>query len=93
MQFELLSLLPPLLAILLALLTRNVIPALFCGVWLGATMLNGWNPATGLCRHAVRAAIILSDSGCGLRQAAGLFSNHKIGMFSHPIFNPVPQSK
>nr|WP_298414030.1 Na+/H+ antiporter NhaC family protein [uncultured Halomonas sp.] len=48
MQFELLSLLPPLLAILLALLTRNVIPALFCGVWLGATMVNGWNPAAGL---------------------------------------------
>lgn len=48
MQFELLSLLPPLLAILLALATRNVLPALFCGVWLGATMLNGWNPAAGL---------------------------------------------
>lgn len=48
MQFELLSLLPPLLAIVLALVTRNVIPALFCGVWLGATMLNGWNPAAGL---------------------------------------------
>ena len=40
MSFGLLSLLPPLLAILLALATRNVIPALFCGVWLGATMLK-----------------------------------------------------
>ncbi|MFD2191434.1 Na+/H+ antiporter NhaC family protein [Pistricoccus aurantiacus] len=48
MEFASLSLLPPLLAIALALLTRNVIPALFCGVWLGATMLNGWNPLIGL---------------------------------------------
>lgn len=43
MSFGLFSLFPPLLAILLALVTRNVIPALFCGVWLGATMLSGGN--------------------------------------------------
>ncbi|WNK20199.1 Na+/H+ antiporter NhaC family protein [Halomonas piscis] len=48
MSFGLYSLLPPLLAIVLALVTRNVIPALFCGIWLGATMLSGGNPAAGL---------------------------------------------
>lgn len=48
MTFGIFSLLPPLLAIVLALVTRNVIPALFCGVWLGATMLVGGNPAIGL---------------------------------------------
>lgn len=48
MTFGAFSLLPPLLAIVLALVTRNVIPALFCGVWLGATMLVGGNPAAGL---------------------------------------------
>ncbi|OLO12220.1 sodium:proton antiporter [Chromohalobacter japonicus] len=48
MSFGLFSLFPPLLAIILALVTRNVIPALFCGVWLGATMLSGGNPAAGL---------------------------------------------
>ncbi|WP_136247150.1 Na+/H+ antiporter NhaC family protein [Halomonas borealis] len=48
MSFGILSLLPPVLAIVLALVTRNVIPALFCGVWLGATMLAGGNPAAGL---------------------------------------------
>ncbi|QEM80149.1 Na+/H+ antiporter NhaC family protein [Halomonas binhaiensis] len=47
MSFGLFSLLPPLLAIVLALATRNVIPALFCGVWLGATMLADYNPAAG----------------------------------------------
>ncbi|CBV40969.1 Na+/H+ antiporter NhaC family protein [Halomonas elongata] len=48
MSFGPFSLLPPVLAIVLALATRNVIPALFCGVWLGATMLSGGNPAAGL---------------------------------------------
>ncbi len=48
MEFGILSLLPPVIAIVLALITRNVIPALFAGVWLGATMLYGWNPFLGL---------------------------------------------
>ena len=34
------SVLPPLVAILIALLLRNVIPALLIGVWLGATLLR-----------------------------------------------------
>lgn len=48
MEFGILSLLPPVLAIVLALVTRNVIPALFAGVWLGATMIHSWNPFMGL---------------------------------------------
>jgi Na+/H+ antiporter NhaC len=39
-----LSLLPPLLAILLALVFREVLLSLFAGVWLGALLLNGWDP-------------------------------------------------
>jgi Na+/H+ antiporter NhaC len=39
-----LSLLPPLLAIALALITREVILSLFAGVWLGALLLVNWNP-------------------------------------------------
>ncbi len=39
-----LSILPPLLAIGLALLTRQVLVALFLGVWVGAWILYGWNP-------------------------------------------------
>jgi Na+/H+ antiporter NhaC len=45
------SLLPPLLAIVLALLFRQVIPALFAGVWLGAWIIAGQDVAaifTGL---------------------------------------------
>ncbi|WP_051415803.1 Na+/H+ antiporter NhaC family protein [Nocardiopsis sp. CNT312] len=39
------SVLPPVLAIGLALTTRQVLPALFAGVWLGAWLLEGLSPA------------------------------------------------
>ncbi len=44
-----LSLLPPLVAIGLALLIRQVLLALFMGVWVGAALLC-WNPFTGFFR-------------------------------------------
>lgn len=37
-------LLPPILAIVLAIVTRQVIPALFAGIWVGALMTVGYNP-------------------------------------------------
>ena len=37
------SILPPLLAILSALIIRNVIPALFLGLWFGAMAVNGFS--------------------------------------------------
>ena len=43
------SLLPPALAIFLALWARQVVASLFLGVWLGATMLAG-NPGSGFLR-------------------------------------------
>jgi Na+/H+ antiporter NhaC len=39
------SVLPPLFAIVLALMLRQVIPALFAGVWLGAWAINGFSLA------------------------------------------------
>lgn len=42
-----LSLVPPLVAIGLALATREVILSLFAGVWVGALILAGFNPLTG----------------------------------------------
>jgi Na+/H+ antiporter NhaC len=41
-----LSLLPPLVAIALALITREVILSLFAGIWLGALLLVGFNPVS-----------------------------------------------
>jgi Na+/H+ antiporter NhaC len=41
-----LSLLPPLVAIAFALLTREVILSLFAGIWLGALFIVGYNPVS-----------------------------------------------
>ena len=38
------SIAPPLLAIFIALILRNVIPALIAGIWLGATVLRSFTP-------------------------------------------------
>jgi len=42
-----LSLIPPLIAIGLALITREVILSLFAGIWVGALMLFSFNPFSG----------------------------------------------
>lgn len=41
------SLIPPIIAIGLALITREVILSLFAGIWVGALFLVGFNPFTG----------------------------------------------
>lgn len=65
------SILPPLLAIALAIKTRQVYPSLFIGIWLGWTALNKWNPLSGL-RDTLEATIdIFKDS-----------SNTKVIIFS-----------
>ena len=47
-----LSIVPPLLAIFLALVTRDVLVSLFLGVYSGALILYGWNPLTAFARTA-----------------------------------------
>lgn len=42
-----LSILPPVLAIFMAIRTKQVYVSLTIGIWLGWTILNGWNPLTG----------------------------------------------
>ncbi len=44
------SLLPPLVAIVLALAVREVLTSLFLGVWLGSFLYTGLNPVTGTMR-------------------------------------------
>ncbi len=58
-----LSLLPPLAAILLALLTREVVISLFAGIWLGALFLADWNPLAATLMSVDRFALeALADS-------------------------------
>lgn len=45
-----LSIVPPLLAILLALIFRQVIIALLIGIWTGAIFINSYNPLLGILR-------------------------------------------
>ena len=42
------SVLPPLLAIALAIWSKQVIPSLFAGIWMGHTLLSQFNPLAGL---------------------------------------------
>ena len=58
------SLLPPLVAITLALLVRDVVVSLVLGVWLGTTMLAGGDPGAGFLRlidTSVRDALTDAD--------------------------------
>ncbi|MFZ5951836.1 MAG: hypothetical protein ACOYXC_14085, partial [Candidatus Rifleibacteriota bacterium] len=45
-----LSILPPIIAIILALLTREVISSLFIGIWFGSTLVFDYNPLLGFLR-------------------------------------------
>jgi len=47
-ELGLLSIVPPLLAIGLAIWTKQVYLSLFAGIWMAWTILSGWNPLSGL---------------------------------------------
>jgi Na+/H+ antiporter NhaC len=57
------SVLPPLLAIILAIWSRQVYLSLAGGVWLGWTILVGWNPIVGLGMAIEETVAVLSDPG------------------------------
>lgn len=57
------SLLPPLLAITLAIVSRQVYLSLAGGVWLGWSILEGGNPLSGLVRAIDATVAVLSDPG------------------------------
>lgn len=48
MEYGIISLLPPVVAIGLALWSKQTILSLIVAVWLGSTIINGWNPIVGL---------------------------------------------
>ncbi len=47
MQYGLLSLLPPLIAIIIAIRTKQILLSLFVGIWVGNTIIHHWNPVVG----------------------------------------------
>ncbi len=56
-------LLPALVAIGLALWTRQVYLSLFAGLWLGTTILAGGNPIAGLAELANQMVAVFADAG------------------------------
>ncbi len=57
------SLLPPILAIGLAVYTRQVYLSLAAGIWLGFTISAGWNPAAGIADAIEGTIAVLADAG------------------------------
>ena len=60
---SILSLLPPLLAIVLAITTRQVMLSLGGGIWLGYCLLLSVNPLTGLAAGVEGIVAVFQDSG------------------------------
>ncbi len=46
-DYGILSLIPPILAVILAMWTKNILVSLFVTVFVGATMVASWNPIVG----------------------------------------------
>jgi len=57
------SVLPPLLAIILAIWTKQVILSLFAGIWMGFTLLNGFNPLAGIAAGLDGVIGVFGDAG------------------------------
>ena len=57
------SILPPIIAIILAIKTKQVIPSLFAGIWIGCFLLNEFNPIIGLAESFESIINVFNDSG------------------------------
>jgi Na+/H+ antiporter NhaC len=57
------SVLPPLLAIVLAIWSKQVIPSLFAGIWMGHTLLSQFNPLAGLAAGIDGMINVFTDPG------------------------------
>lgn len=57
------SILPPVIAIILAIWSKQVILSLFAGIWMGFTILNGFNPLLGVTAGLDGVINVFSDPG------------------------------
>lgn len=62
-DFGIWSLLPPLLAIVLAIVTRQVLISLLTGIWVGYTLVQHWNPLLGAVASVEACVEVFSDHG------------------------------
>lgn len=57
------SVLPPVIAIVLAIWSKQVILSLFAGIWMGHTLLNHFNPLAGITRGLDGVIDVFTDPG------------------------------
>jgi Na+/H+ antiporter NhaC len=57
------SVLPPILAIVLAIWSKQVILSLFAGIWIGSTLLTGFNPVSGVTASLDQIVNVFTDPG------------------------------
>lgn len=62
-DYGFLSILPPILAIVLAIKTKQVIPSLLLGLLFGWTIIEGWNPFTGILATINALTGVFSSAG------------------------------
>ena len=62
MEFGLVSVIPPALAILLALVTKRVVPSLLAGILSGALIVSSWNPVSAIGYTVQTVWSMVSDS-------------------------------
>lgn len=74
-----LCLIPPIVAIALAIKTHQTLLSLFLATWLGSTMVNGWNPLVGLVK-VVSDYMIPQVNGNGSMLVLVSFAGGLIGM-------------
>jgi Na+/H+ antiporter NhaC len=57
------SILPPVIAIILAIWSKQVMLSLFAGSWMGFTLLSGFNPITGVAASLDGVIDVMGDPG------------------------------
>ncbi len=62
-SFGWVSILPPVVAILLAIRTKQVFLSLFFGIWFGWIIMSGWNPLTGFINALEACVNVFADAG------------------------------
>jgi len=58
-----LSILPPVIAIILAIWSKQVMLSLFAGIWMGFTLLSGFNPISGAAASLDGVIDVMGDPG------------------------------
>ncbi len=94
--------LPPVLAIALAMATGEIVPALFAGIWVGALMLSGYNPIHATVQlidwyianatDSWNAAILLYDFVLGAFMGL-LYSSGAVHSFANAVSKRVRSAK